>query len=393
MIAAGLLFYYGRQVLFYGLQFSLLTLLVQLLGGVLFGGGAALEELPWIYLNLLAWLGPPAGIALQAFYHREEKFLYANQSLSRRWLWPAAALSVWLAAGIASAALRFYDGRLQRLLVQGQTQAAQLGAAGSGWMRQYPLIPAAAAALLGLALLLLLLLRLTWQGEEDSEDGSSGWVLAIDSASHAFRGRRVLKAAWLACRSGEIVGLLGRNGCGKSTLLQILFGTLRADFSAEFVNGQPVKSLFRISGLAAYLPQASFLPRRMRVARAILLFAGPQVLAGLSADSRIHELLHSRVIQLSGGERRYLELKLILALERTFVLLDEPFSELEPIYKQYVREAIGAAAEAGAGVVVTDHDYQQILQVSSRVVLMHGGETRPVAELRELERLYLPLSE
>lgn len=390
MIAAGLLFYYSRQVLSYGLQFSLLTLLVQLLGGVLFGGGASLEELPWIYLNLLAWLGPPSGIALQAFYHREEKFLYANQSLSRRWLWPAAALIVWLAAGLALAALRFYDGRLQRLLVQGQTQAAQLGAAGSGWMRQYPLIPAAAAALLGLALLLLLLLRLTWQGEDDSEDGSGGWELAIDSASHAFRGRRVLKAAWLACRSGEIVGLLGRNGCGKSTLLQILFGTLRADFSAEFVNGRPVKSLFRLPGLAAYLPQASFLPRRMRVARAVRLFAGPQALAKLTAEPRIRELLASRVYQLSGGERRFLELALMLTLERPFVLLDEPFSELEPLYKQHARELIAAAAAAGSGVILTDHDYQQILQVSQRVVLMHGGETRPVHDRSELEKLYLP---
>ena len=106
-------------------------------------------------------------------------------------------------------------------------------------------------------------------------------------ASHAFGNRQVLKGAWLTCRSGEIVGLLGRNGCGKSTLLQILFGSLKADFRALFLNGHPVERLFRLPDVVAYLPQDSFLPRRLRVRRAIQLFAGPAVLRELSAEPRL----------------------------------------------------------------------------------------------------------
>ncbi|HEY9838961.1 MAG TPA: ATP-binding cassette domain-containing protein, partial [Candidatus Obscuribacterales bacterium] len=215
--------------------------------------------------------------------------------------------------------------------------------------------------------------------------------LEIDSATHAFGARKVLKGAWLKCRGGEIIGLLGRNGCGKSTLLQILFGTQQADFRALFLNGKPLARPYLIPGLIAYLPQPSFLPRYLRVRQAIRLFGGRQGLEKLSREPRILEMLATRVSQLSGGEKRFLELGLILSLDRLFVLLDEPFSELEPLYKQRVREWIKEEAAAGKGIVVTDHDYRQILEVGQRVVLMTQGQTRPVANLKELDRIYLPL--
>ena len=199
----------------------------------------------------------------------------------------------------------------------------------------------------------------------------------------------MLKGAWVNCKSGQIIGLLGRNGCGKSTLFKIIFGTLKADYSVLKINERFVKKAFLIPGLIAYMPQSSFLPRRLTVKQVTQLFTG-QSDSEIFKDPRLKPLLKQRVSHLSGGERRYLELLLILSLPRQFIVLDELFSELEPIYKTGCVQRIKAAAQQGVGIIVSDHDYDQIIGLSQPLMLMHGGQTRLLSSAKDLQGYYLP---
>lgn len=395
-----LLFYGSCQIGWYALEFSLLTLLVSLLSKLLFGpllrdtllgellGGPmpSPEQIFWTYLNLLALLGPLAGWQLQRWFHRDEAPMYANQAWGPLQRMLAASLLIWALAGGASLAAQLADGRWRWLSPAEDT--ALLTGAWHRLLQLAPWLPGTLAGLLGGGVLVWAVIGLSSR-EEAPEEADASWELRIDSVSQAYGARQVLRGAWLSCRSGEIVGLLGRNGCGKSTLLEILFGQLRADFKALFLNDRPVERLYRLTGLIAYLPQRGCLPPGLRSDQAIRLMAGRRALARLAAEPRLAQLLRTRIGRLSGGERRLLELAVVLALPRAFVLLDEPFSELEPLAKGLAQDWLRQAAAAGTGIIVTDHDYHQILQVSSRVMLMRQGQTRAIAGRQELEGVYL----
>lgn len=391
-----LLVYYCRQVLVYALLTSLLfvssaSLLSRLLGepvGPVWHG-------VWMWLNLLAGLGPFMGIALERYVQPQSRYLYANFGLTAGLLYPPAFLLVWLTAALVSVSLQIYDGRirLQEQFANGQSWWMYGHKLFSDWLSHHPeaFWALVLMALFALCLGLIGLLSGAERQALTDDEQATRAELSIDSVQHSFGSRQVLKGAWLKLSQGEVLGLLGRNGCGKSTLLQIIFGLVKADFRALFLNGHPVKNLCRL-GVVAYLPQQSILPPYMRVRRAIRLFAGEASEGLLAQEPRIQELLSKRVFQLSGGERRLLELGLVLSLERPFVLLDEPFSELEPLYKARVRNWIVQAARQGAGVVVTDHDYHQILKISNRLLLMTQGQTELISDESELKRLYLPVS-
>ncbi len=121
----------------------------------------------------------------------------------------------------------------------------------------------------------------------------------------------------------------------------------------------------------------------------IRLFTG-QLNSEIFQDPRLKTLLKQQVSQLSGGECRYLELLLILSLPRQFILLDEPFSELEPIYKAGCVQRIKTVAQQGIGIIVSDHDYDQIIGLSQPLMLMHGGQTRLLSSPKDLLGFYLP---
>lgn len=391
-----LLLYYSKGVLFYALAASgILLFLASLIPPhpVL---GTFLKHPPWFYLNLLASVGIPAGICWQRYQHLPERYLYSNHGLSQLRCWSVATLLVWVISGTAALVLHTwensdwlsrqlrFEGSALEALISSTIQSSQI------WFKAHPQVLMVAIVfvlMLGLAAVIMWLSAPT-DGFEDSE--KPGWELSIDSTVHSFGPRNVLKGAWLKCKSGEILGLLGRNGCGKSTLMQILFGTLQGDFRALFLNGHPLKKLY-ILGLAAYLPQATFLPRGLTVKQVIRLFAGHPREGLLAEEPRIKELGPKRIHTLSGGELRFLELGLVLALKRPILLLDEPFSELEPLYKQRARKWIQLASEQGSAVILTDHDYQQIIQLSHRLMLMHHGQTEEVHDLKGLNKIYLPL--
>jgi len=396
MSSLRLLVFYSKGVLFYALAASAILLFLAALIPTHPVLGTFLKYPPWFFLNLLASVGIPAGIVWQRYQHLPERYLYQNHGLSQIQCGSVAALLIWLFSGAAAIALHTWqnnDWLSRQLRFEGSVLEALIASAiqsSQTWLKAHPQVVIVAMVFL---LMLGLAAVIKWLSDstEDFEDSEKpGWELSIDSAVHSFGPRNVLKGAWLKCRSGEILGLLGRNGCGKSTLLQILFGSLKGDFRALFLNGHPLKKLYLL-GLCAYLPQASFLPRGLTVKQVIHLFAGHPREGLLAEEPRIKELGPKRIHELSGGERRFLELGLVLALKRPILLLDEPFSELEPLYKQRARKWIQLAAEQGSAVILTDHDYDQIVQLSHRLMLMHHGQTEEIHDLKALNKIYLPL--
>jgi lipopolysaccharide export system ATP-binding protein len=395
MSSLRLLVYYSKGVVFYALVASAIMLFLASIIPPHPIFGTQLKHPPWFFLILLATLGIPSGIIWHRYLHVSERYHYSNHGLSGLQCGSFAALLVWLISIAAAMGLHAWqnnDWLSRQLRFEGSVLESLLSSAiqsSQTWLKAHPQVVIVATVFL---LILGLAAVINWlsdsaEGFEDSE--KPGWELSVDSAVHSFGPCNVLKGAWLKCRSGEILGLLGRNGCGKSTLLQILFGTLKGDFRALLLNGHPLKKLYLL-GLCAYLPQATFLPRGLTVKQVILLFAGQPREGLLAEEPRIKELGPKRIHELSGGELRFLELGLVLALKRPILLFDEPFSELEPIYKQRARKWIQLAAEQGSAVILTDHDYAQIIQLSHRLMLMHHGQTEEVHDLKALNKIYLP---
>ncbi len=215
--------------------------------------------------------------------------------------------------------------------------------------------------------------------------------LYVDSIAFSYSSNRepLLTGVYLKCSPGDVIALLGRNGCGKSTLMKIIFGTLKAHHSFIRLNGEKVDKCYRTKKVG-YLPQHSFLPPSEKVCKLItLLVENPTAKDELLNGDRIQEMKDRKVYQLSGGERRYLELQLLINQPTDFLLLDEPFSGLEPIYKTLMIELI-ALHQMHKGFIISDHNYRDVLDVASQIILLQNGGCRYIQDQRELEYFYVP---
>ena len=208
--------------------------------------------------------------------------------------------------------------------------------------------------------------------------------LHVDSVLKSFGRRQILTDVHLSCKRGEVVGLIGRNGSGKSTLMKVIFGSLMAERSFvridECINGSRFRNRERIR----YLPQYPFLPRRVPVERLFKLY-------GVTLDENIKQfgpvlegLTKKKPGQLSGGEARLVEILLILCSSADFILLDEPFNGLPPIYVEHIKKAILRESRE-KGIVLTDHDYRNVLDVARHILLLYDGGTKTIRDPSELE--------
>lgn len=214
-------------------------------------------------------------------------------------------------------------------------------------------------------------------------------LLEIDSVLKSFGQRRVLTDISLRCQPGDVIGLLGRNGSGKSTFLKILFGTLMANNRFIRINSTIYDKPYLGKGLINYLHQDAFLPSNLSVKKVINLFL-PEKSELLLSDPLIGNLRNTRIKVLSGGEGRYLEIRLILEAGARFILLDEPFNGLSPLMIDRVKELI-IARSVDTGIILTDHDYRNVLDIANRYYLLYDGGIRLIKEREELIRWgYLP---
>ena len=198
----------------------------------------------------------------------------------------------------------------------------------------------------------------------------------------ALGGRTVVASLGLAVRPGEVVGLLGPNGAGKTTTFRMLAGLVAPDVGEVFLDGRRLTGLRlweRVRLGLGYLPQEPSVFRRMSVADNVAVAlegagrGGGEVTAILDEAGLAH-LATQAAGRLSGGERRRLELARCLAAAPRIVLLDEPFSGVDPVAVSELQGRIRGLAERGIGVLLTDHAVREALGSCDRAVILDGGE-------------------
>jgi lipopolysaccharide export system ATP-binding protein len=229
---------------------------------------------------------------------------------------------------------------------------------------------------------------------------------AVD-LSKSYRGRKVVDDVELEIGQGEVVGLLGPNGAGKTTTFYIMVGLARPDSGRVLLNGDEITDLpmyLRARSGISYLPQEPSVFRQLTSEENLLAVLETLPLTPEQQRDRLEELLMqmgletvrtSKAYTLSGGERRRLEIARSLTLQPSFILLDEPFSGIDPLTVKDLQEIIRDLAKSGIGVLITDHNVRETLSVTDRAYILKSGKIfrkgRPeeLSNDPEVRRVYL----
>jgi lipopolysaccharide export system ATP-binding protein len=201
----------------------------------------------------------------------------------------------------------------------------------------------------------------------------------------SFKNREVVSGADIEVGTGEIVGLLGPNGAGKSTTFYMMVGRILPDAGKVYVADSDVTSapMYMRARLGlGYLPQEASIFRRLSVIDNLRLVLNEQGMSGDSVESECARLIdefgigHIAAAQgyaLSGGERRRVEIARSLATKPSFILLDEPFSGIDPVAVYDIQEIIRDLRRKGYGILLTDHNVRETLAITDRTYIMHKG--------------------
>ena len=208
-------------------------------------------------------------------------------------------------------------------------------------------------------------------------------TIEIDSIQKKYDLKTILSDVYIKFSTNEIVGLLGRNGSGKSTLLKIIFGIENSDFKFIRINGVTKSKVSDLLKDISYLDQDHFIPKQFTVKKAISLTIQKKAILDFYNDEMIQQIKNSNVKDLSGGELRYLELKLILSNNSKFSFLDEPYNGLSPIMITKVNEMIKQYSST-KGILITDHNYNEIIKLSTKIILMKEGKTIAITNSNQL---------
>jgi ABC-type lipopolysaccharide export system ATPase subunit len=208
-------------------------------------------------------------------------------------------------------------------------------------------------------------------------------VLEIDSIQKNYGHKSVLSDVFLQCKTGEIIGILGRNGSGKSTLLQIVSGLISADFKRITINKIVKNTNAKICQDISYLSQDNFIPNHFSVKKAIHLSIEKNSLQSFLEDNLINSIIDKKINHLSGGELRYLEIKLVLENDKKFALLDEPFNGLSPIAIENINQLI-LENKTKKGIIITDHNYKNVIEISTDLYLMKAGALSKIKTTEDL---------
>jgi lipopolysaccharide export system ATP-binding protein len=211
-----------------------------------------------------------------------------------------------------------------------------------------------------------------------------------------YRGRTVVDGISLEISKGEIVGLLGPNGAGKTTTFYMIVGLVKPDDGHVFLDGKDITSLpmYRRARMGVgYLPQEPSVFRKLTVAENILLVLEMmgvpkkerrEKLESLLSELNIGNIRDQQGQVLSGGERRRTEIARALATEPHFILLDEPFTGVDPIAIGDIQDIVGQLRDKGIGIVITDHNVRETLAITDRAYIISDGRIRTSGSSEEL---------
>ena len=210
-------------------------------------------------------------------------------------------------------------------------------------------------------------------------------TLSIKNVHKSFGKKTVLNNVTLSVSKGEILALYGRNGCGKSTLLKTLFGTLKANNIELLVNGTATTpKASRLNKIIAYIPQHPFLPSSQKVRDIIPMYHQDQELQdAVFYDPYIASFTARRVSELSLGQRRYFEVVLLANSSHPFLLIDEPFSMIEPLHKERLKDFLNSIKKT-KGIIITDHYYNDVLEVSTQNIILKDGLINTITTKEDL---------
>ena len=211
--------------------------------------------------------------------------------------------------------------------------------------------------------------------------------IKVESLEKQYKGRKVVSGVSLHVKEGEVIGLLGPNGAGKTTTFYMIVGLVRPNKGHVYLNGEDVTSLpmYKRARLGlGYLPQEPSIFKKLTVEDNLrLLLEVVEPISPDQFDSRINELIMdlglnhvrtSKGYQLSGGEKRRVEIARSLSLNPSFILLDEPFAGVDPIAVSEIQEIIKTLKAKGIGIIITDHNVRETLAITDRSYIIHQGE-------------------
>ena len=211
-------------------------------------------------------------------------------------------------------------------------------------------------------------------------------TLATDEIGKSYRGRRVVNGVSLRVGQGEVVGLLGPNGAGKTTTFYTIVGLIPPDTGRVLIDDEDITDVpmylrARHYGIS-YLPQEASVFRKLTVEENILAVLEAQPISWHERRERMEKLIDqlglehirlNRGYALSGGERRRVEIARALCINPTFILLDEPFSGIDPIAVLDLQKIISDLKASGIGVLITDHNVRETLSVTDRAYIINVG--------------------
>jgi len=211
-------------------------------------------------------------------------------------------------------------------------------------------------------------------------------VLALKELGKSYFGRRVVQNVSLSVASGSVVGLLGPNGAGKTTTFYMTVGMIKPDQGHVFLDDEQITEdpmYIRARKGVGYLPQEASTFRKLTVKQNVLVVLEAQPLTRAQQEERADSLLEELGIRhlsrqkagsLSGGERRRLEITRSLASNPTFILLDEPFSGIDPLAVIDIRKIISHLKSRGIGILITDHNVRETLCICDQAYILNNGE-------------------
>lgn len=232
-------------------------------------------------------------------------------------------------------------------------------------------------------------------------------TLRTEKLVKSYRGKRVVNEVSFIVHQGEVVGLLGPNGAGKTTSFYMIVGVIQPEEGEVFFSDQKITLLpmFKRARLGiSYLPQEASIFRKLTVEENILAILEmlplnkkerKEKLKSLLLELKIERLAKQRANTLSGGERRRVEVARALVTDPAFILLDEPFTGIDPIVRQDIQNVVHQLKDRGIGVLITDHNVRETLEITDRAYIMYegkilfGGTPRELTENAEARQVYL----
>ncbi len=214
----------------------------------------------------------------------------------------------------------------------------------------------------------------------------------------SYRGRRVVDDVSVHVRQGEVVGLLGPNGAGKTTSFYMIVGLISPDAGRILVDDQDITSLpmyQRAKRGISYLPQEASVFRKLTVEENLLAILETLPLRSTERRQKMEQLIDqlglekvrtNKGFQLSGGERRRVEIARSLVIDPSFLLLDEPFSGIDPIQVLEIQRIIFELKRTGIGILITDHNVRETLMVTDRAYIINNGRIFRAGSPEALER-------